>query len=85
MVADHRGTGTTSLTVTGTTPLVAAFGQRSAQKHRAAGAVLLNEQLAGAVRGLECDVDTRADLEAAERLGLGQRTAEVLRWLGSRA
>jgi 2-phospho-L-lactate guanylyltransferase len=73
-VADAQGTGTTLLTAVGT-PLRPRFGRDSARAHRDDGAV----PLAGDWPGLLRDVDTPADLRAAVELGIGPRTAELLR------
>jgi 2-phospho-L-lactate guanylyltransferase len=72
-VPDAHGTGTTLLTATGT-DLGPRFGPGSAEAHRASGAVALT----GAWPGLVRDVDTEADLRAAEALGVGPRTRAVL-------
>ena len=72
-VPDAQGTGTTLLTALGT-PLRPAFGSGSAQAHRAGGAVALEGEWPGLVR----DVDTGADLGAAELLGVGPHTTALL-------
>ena len=50
------------------------FGTRSAQRHRASGAV----ELRGAWPGLRRDVDTEDDLCAALALGVGPHTRALL-------
>jgi 2-phospho-L-lactate guanylyltransferase len=72
-VADAQGTGTTLLTAVGT-DLSPAFGAGSAQRHAAGGAV----PLTGGWQGLQRDVDTPEDLEAARALGVGPHTAALL-------
>lgn len=74
-VPDAAGGGTTLLTAPPGARLDARFGPDSAQRHAASGA----HRLAGDWPTLRRDVDTQADLAAAGRLGLGPRTAEVLR------
>lgn len=73
-VADAAGTGTTLLAAPPGTALAPAFGPGSAQAHAASGA----EALTTDWPSLRLDVDTAADLRAAQRLGLGRHTAEVL-------
>ena len=73
-VADTQGTGTTLLTAAGT-PLRPHFGRDSAHAHSADGARPLDGDWPGLLR----DVDTPADLRVAVALGVGQRTAELLR------
>lgn len=65
-VADAEGTGTTLLCARDG-DLDPRFGRGSAAAHTASGAV----PLSGAWPGLRRDVDTAADLVAAEQLGLG--------------
>jgi 2-phospho-L-lactate guanylyltransferase len=72
-VPDAHGTGTTLLTAYGT-ELGPRFGPGSAGAHRASGA----RALTGAWAGLVQDVDTEADLRAAEALGVGPRTRAML-------
>jgi 2-phospho-L-lactate guanylyltransferase len=72
-VPDAHGTGTTLLTAVGT-ELGPRFGSGSAEAHRASGA----RPLSGSWPGLVRDVDTGADLRAAEALGVGSRTAALL-------
>ncbi len=74
-VADTGGAGTTLLTATGGAALDPRFGPGSAAGHAASGAVAL----AGDWPSLRRDVDTAADLSAAIGLGLGVRTAALLR------
>jgi 2-phospho-L-lactate guanylyltransferase len=74
--ADADGTGTVLLTVPPGGHLDPHFGPGSAAAHAASGAVPLD----GAWPGLRRDVDTAADLAAAAALGLGPRTAELLRY-----
>jgi 2-phospho-L-lactate guanylyltransferase len=72
-VTDAHGTGTTLLTAVGT-DLAPRFGPGSAEAHRSSGA----RPLSGAWPGLIRDVDTAADLRAADALGVGPRTAVLL-------
>lgn len=72
-VPDAAETGTTLLTAVGT-PLDPRFGPRSAEAHRASGAV----RLTGDWPGLRRDVDTPEDLREALLLGVGRRTAALL-------
>jgi 2-phospho-L-lactate guanylyltransferase len=72
-VPDAHGTGTTLLTAAGT-ELGPRFGSGSAEAHRASGA----RPLTGSWPGLVQDVDTEADLRAAEALGVGSHTAALL-------
>ena len=74
-VADAAGTGTTLLLAASGAPLDPAFGLDSAAAHRASGA---SEIELATLPSLRTDVDTEADLRAAERLGLGPRTRLVL-------
>jgi len=71
---DTEGTGTTALLAAPWTPLEPQFGARSAQRHRASGAV----ELSGIWPGLRRDVDTGDDLCAALALGVGQHTRALL-------
>ena len=75
VVADTEGTGTVLLTALAGVELSHAFGTGSAARHVALGAVLLDLDLPR----LRRDVDTAAALHAATALGLGPRTAAVLR------
>jgi 2-phospho-L-lactate guanylyltransferase len=71
-VADTAGTGTTLLAAAPGHRFVPAFGVDSAARHERRAAPLT------AGPGLRQDVDTLADLLAAARLGLGERTATVI-------
>ncbi|MGH3776696.1 MAG: 2-phospho-L-lactate guanylyltransferase [Pseudonocardiaceae bacterium] len=71
---DRPGTGTTLLLAPPWQPLQPCFGPGSAAAHRATGA----RELAGCWPGLQCDVDTAADLAAACDLGLGRFTRAAL-------
>jgi 2-phospho-L-lactate guanylyltransferase len=73
-VADAEGTGTTLLLAAPGTPLDPRFGEGSAARHRASGAI----ELAGDWPGLRRDVDTSGDLGDAAALGLGPHTRGVL-------
>ncbi|MGY1842242.1 2-phospho-L-lactate guanylyltransferase [Modestobacter sp. SYSU DS0875] len=73
-VADAAGTGTTLLCAGPGVGLDPRFGPASAVAHAASGAV----PLSGSRPGLRRDVDTPADLRAAERLGLGPRSTALL-------
>jgi 2-phospho-L-lactate guanylyltransferase len=72
--ADADGTGTTILLAAAGAALDPRFGDGSAARHRASGAVALD----GAWPGLRRDVDTGDDLCAAAGLGLGPHTRAVL-------
>lgn len=72
-VPDRQGSGTAALFAFGV-PLGPLFGRESARLHRAGGAV----ELDGDWPGLRCDIDTPADLDHADGLGLGEATARVL-------
>lgn len=72
-VADASGTGTTLLTALPGTCLDPRFGVGSAARHAAVAAAL------DAGAGLRQDVDTAADLAAAALVGLGPRTAALVR------
>ncbi|WP_222193892.1 2-phospho-L-lactate guanylyltransferase [Modestobacter italicus] len=77
-VPDAAGTGTTLLAVR-SGDLAPRFGPGSAAAHATGGAIPLD----GDWPGLRQDVDTPADLRAARRIGVGQRTAGFLsatRW-----
>ena len=74
-VAGAAGRGTPMLLAASGAPLDPAFGLDSAAAHRASGAAEI--ELA-TLPSLRTDVDTEADLRAAERLGLGPRTRLVL-------
>ncbi|MGD8195648.1 2-phospho-L-lactate guanylyltransferase [Herbiconiux sp. P18] len=77
-VADANGTGTTLITAT-TSPLVPRFGAGSAERHRAAGHVLL---ALGDDSSLRHDVDTEVELQAALERGVGEHTGAALRAIG---
>lgn len=74
-VADAGGTGTTLLAAASGQQLDPHFGPGSAAAHAASGA----KPLPGDWASLRRDVDTDVDLAAAARLGLGPRTARLLR------
>lgn len=78
-VPDLAGAGTTLLAAGPERVLAPSYGPQSRRQHRAAGALELP-----APDGLRLDVDTPADLAAAERLGVGPFTAEVLATLARR-
>jgi 2-phospho-L-lactate/phosphoenolpyruvate guanylyltransferase len=73
-VPDAAGSGTTLYAARPGAEFRPRFGPRSAQQHRAAGAVELG--LPG-LAGLRRDVDRPRDLRAASALGVGPRTAAV--------
>ncbi|MEH0933369.1 2-phospho-L-lactate guanylyltransferase [Micromonospora sp. CPCC 205558] len=73
-LADAPGEGTVLLTAPPGVPLDPRFGVGSALAHAASGAVPLD----GDWPSLRRDVDTAADLAAADRLGLGPRTAALM-------
>ncbi len=77
VLTDRNGTGTTILVRDTAVSDPPRFGADSAAAHRGAGAVELDP---GRVRwpDLRTDVDTAADLEAADALGLGRYTAGAL-------
>jgi 2-phospho-L-lactate guanylyltransferase len=68
-VPDANGDGTTILTIRTPDLMHAGYGPGSAERHRGYGA----HELAAA-EALRQDVDTLADLVAAERLGVGPHT-----------
>lgn len=72
LVADAAGTGTVLLTARAG-QLGAAFGTGSRERHVATGAIDVTDR---AGRGLRLDVDTPADLAAAQRAGVGPATAQ---------
>ncbi|MFD1722480.1 2-phospho-L-lactate guanylyltransferase [Amnibacterium endophyticum] len=74
MVPDAAGTGTVMITGQPGMPLLPAFGPGSADRHRNLGHRMLR-----ASDRLRRDVDTLEDLEIAARLGVGTRTAALLR------
>ncbi len=67
-VPDRDGEGSTMLTASSPTELVAAYGPGSADAHRALGVV----EITGDWPGLRDDVDTIADLEAIAHQGWGR-------------
>jgi len=73
-VPDAAGSGTTLYAARPGVEFQPRFGPRSAQRHRAAGAVELG--LPG-LASLRRDVDGPRDLRAASALGVGPRTAAV--------
>jgi 2-phospho-L-lactate/phosphoenolpyruvate guanylyltransferase len=76
VVADAAGEGTTLLAATGVDRFRPEFGPDSRARHVAGGAVDLTD---AAGRSLRCDVDTLADLAAAQALGLGPESSRVVR------
>jgi len=76
VVADAAGEGTTLLAATTADRFRPEFGPGSRARHVAGGAVDLTDT---AGRSLRCDVDTLADLMAAQALGLGSETSRVVR------
>lgn len=77
-VADAEGVGTTLYAARPGANFRPRFGPGSADLHRRAGAAELDLPSA---RGLRRDVDTIEDLQAAAELGLGRRSAAVVRSL----
>ncbi|WP_033295242.1 2-phospho-L-lactate guanylyltransferase [Amycolatopsis jejuensis] len=73
VVVDRQGTGTTLLLSAPGEPLDPQFGEGSAARHTASGAVPLKRELPS----LRSDVDTEDDLRHAASLGLGKRTAAL--------
>lgn len=73
-VPDAEATGTTMLLSADLAGFRPRFGTGSARRHGDAGAVAVALDVAVARR----DVDTVEDLHAAQRLGVGPRTAHVL-------
>ncbi|MQA84228.1 MAG: 2-phospho-L-lactate guanylyltransferase [Streptosporangiales bacterium] len=80
-VPDAAGIGTTLYAARWGEPFEPAFGPGSRLRHLDAGAY---ELALPDIATLRRDVDTPADLEAALRLGVGPRTAEVVEALGLR-
>lgn len=79
-IPDHSGTGTTALFLNVVHPSAAdilRFGANSATAHHALGAVDLTVS-ADRWPDLRIDVDTVEDLQAAQRIGLGSATSEVV-------
>ncbi len=75
-VADHEGVGTTMLAARSAAQLRPAFGVGSLARHLALGAVALE---INGVDGLRSDVDDVEGLQAAIALGVGRRTAAVVK------
>lgn len=75
VVADYAGTGTTLITARLGARLEPSFGGGSFARHVRAGHEPLEISSESTVRA---DVDTRADLDRAERLGLGLHTSVEL-------
>jgi 2-phospho-L-lactate/phosphoenolpyruvate guanylyltransferase len=73
-VADAAGSGTTLYTARPHVEFRPLFGPQSRTRHRLADAAELD--LPG-IPGLRRDVDTLADLNVAERIGLGPRSASA--------
>ncbi len=73
-VADADEVGTTMLAAATSELFTPRFGPQSRKAHVDSGALELRHL---AAPGLRRDVDTPEDLQAATRLGLGPRTAEV--------
>jgi 2-phospho-L-lactate guanylyltransferase len=76
VVADAAGQGTTLLAATSVDRFGPEFGPGSRARHVAGGAIDLTET---AGRSLRCDVDTLADLAAAQAIGLGPESSRVVR------
>jgi 2-phospho-L-lactate guanylyltransferase len=74
-VADAEGTGTTLYAARRETPFTPRFGPGSRQRHLATGAT----ELTLGVPSVRRDVDTITDLRAALELGVGPRTAALLK------
>lgn len=75
VVADAEGTGSTLVTARAGIPWISSFGEGSFARHVALGCAALEVADASTLRR---DVDTAAQLAAAARIGLGERTADVL-------
>lgn len=75
VVADAEGTGSTLVTASPGTPWQASFGDGSFSRHLALGCVALDVTEDSTLRR---DVDTAEQLDAADALGLGPRTARLL-------
>jgi 2-phospho-L-lactate guanylyltransferase len=73
-VPDAAGSGTTLYAASPAADFRPRFGPRSSARHRRAGAF---EIALPVFSGLRRDVDTLADFAAAERIGLGRRSAAV--------
>ena len=76
VVADAAGEGTTLLAATTVDRFRPQFGPGSRARHVAGGAIDLTETAGPTLR---CDVDTLADLVAAQVLGLGPESSRVVR------
>jgi 2-phospho-L-lactate guanylyltransferase len=74
-VADREGVGTTMLASRAPAQLRPAFGVGSFARHRALGAIALED---AGFESLRCDVDDTGGLRAAISLGVGTRTAAAL-------
>jgi 2-phospho-L-lactate guanylyltransferase len=74
-VPDSHGSGTTLLAADPGEQLAPAFGPGSRVAHLRSGAY---ELVSSGLERLRRDVDTEADLEVAQRLGVGPHTAAVL-------
>ena len=74
-VADREDAGTTMLAARSVAQLRPAFGVGSFARHLTLGAVAVDD---AELKGLRCDVDDAAGLEAAIALGVGTRTAAAL-------
>jgi 2-phospho-L-lactate/phosphoenolpyruvate guanylyltransferase len=82
-VADASGAGTTMLISRGTR-LDPRFQGRSAEAHRASGALELGiDELGGRLPDARRDVDNEADLSEAFQLGLGRATRQLFDAAGS--
>lgn len=80
LVPDADGAGTTLLCLPASSrPEPTRYGPHSASAHLAAGFPALAGEVAGRIPGLRRDVDTLASLREAAALGVGARTAELLR------
>jgi 2-phospho-L-lactate guanylyltransferase len=79
VVADAGGSGTTLYVAKAGTLFAPAYGAGSLRRHVASGAQVLDE---AGLRSLRRDVDTRADLTDALRIGVGPHTAAVVARLG---
>jgi 2-phospho-L-lactate guanylyltransferase len=75
VVADHEGVGTTMLAARSAAQLRPAFGVASFARHRALGAIALED---GDLDSVRLDVDNAAALHAAISLGVGPRTAAAI-------
>lgn len=80
VVPDAEGTGTTLLTAAAGVPWASAFGEGSLARHAALGHRVLEVADASPLRR---DVDTLEQLTAAAAIGVGPRTAALLRPAGT--